>query len=118
MHDPDAPPYVSSISAYAERPKGQRNPAIKEFVENVLENAANPNISDQDFVPYVLHLSRSIDVRVEPYTNAPVKGILSIPLEDPNLEGVRDALALAITKVVRAAYREAALKVLVDRQPG
>jgi hypothetical protein len=116
MHDPCAPPYVSSISDYAERPKGQRNPAIKELVEDGLENAANPNISDQDFVPYVLHLSRSIEVRVEPYTNAPVKGILSIPLED--LEGVGDALALAITKVVRAAYRDAALKTLVDRQPG
>lgn len=109
---------ADALTAYAARPKGLRNPAIKEFVENVLENAANPNISDEEFLPYVLHQARSIDLRVEPYTNAPIKGIVSIPLEDPSLDGVRRELALAITRVVRAAYRDAALKVLVEQQPG
>ena len=107
-----------ALHAYAARPKGLRNPAIKEFVENILENAANPNISDEDFLPYILHQTRSIDIRVEPYTNAPIKGILSIPLEDPSLDGVRKELAIAMTRVVRRAYREASLRVLVEQQPG
>lgn len=107
-----------ALKGYASRPRGLRNPAIKEFVENVLENAANPNIPDEAFLPYVLHLTRSIEVRVEPYTNAPIRGIIAIPLDDPNLDRVRDDLALAIARVVRAAYRDAGLKVLVEKQPG
>jgi hypothetical protein len=109
---------AEALEAYAARPKGLRNPAIKEFVENVLQNAANPNIPDEDFLPYVLHQSRSIEIRLEPYTNAPVKGIVSIPLEDASLDGVRAELALAITRVMRAAYRDATLKVVVEQQPG
>lgn len=112
------PTITESLETFANRPKGLRNPVIKEFVENVLENASNPHISDADLLPYVLHQVRSIDIRIEPYTNSPIKGIVSVPLEDASLDGVREELALALTGVMRRAFRNAALKVLVDHQPG
>ena len=107
-----------ALHAYPARPKGLRNPAIKEFVENILENAANPGIADAELMPYVLHMLRSVEIRVEPYTNAPIKGLVSIPLENEALDGVRQELALAVTAVMRRAVRDASLKVLVDHQPG
>lgn len=112
------PTATESLQAFAKRPKGSRNPAIKEFVENILENAANPSIGDAELMPYLLHMLRSVEIRVEPYTNAPIKGLVSIPLENEALDGVRQELALAITSVMRRAVREASLKILVDHQPG
>ncbi|MHB8632575.1 MAG: hypothetical protein ACYDBQ_01220 [Thermoplasmatota archaeon] len=107
-----------ALQTFAKRPKGLRNPAIKEFAESILENVANQNINDADLLPFILDTLRVVDLRIEPYVNAPIKGVVSIPLEDPSLDAVREALAVAITSVMRRAYREAALKVLVDQQPG
>lgn len=109
---------MDALKEYANRPRGLRNPAIKEHAESLLENVANPHISDEDLMPFVLHLLRIIEVRVEPYINSPVKGVVSIPLEDSALDEVRTPLALAVTKVMRKAFQDATLKVLVDRQPG
>jgi hypothetical protein len=109
---------MDALQEFANRPRGLRNPAIKEHAESLLENVANPHISDENLMPFVLHLLRIVEVRVEPYINSPVKGVVSIPLDDPALDEVRKPLALAVTKVMRNAIREASLKVLVDRQPG
>ena len=109
---------MDALQEFRNRPHGLRNPAIKEHAESLLENVANPHISDEDLMPFILHLLRSADLRLDPYINSPVKGIVSIPFEDPVLDEVRKPLAIAITKVMRKAFQEATLKVLVDRQPG
>ncbi len=109
---------MDALREFANRPRGLRNPAIKEHAESLLENVANPNISDEDLMPFVLHLLRIVEVRVEPFINSPVKGIISIPLEDPVLDEIRTPLALAVANVMRKAIQEATQKALVDRQPG
>ncbi|MHB8632565.1 MAG: hypothetical protein ACYDBQ_01170 [Thermoplasmatota archaeon] len=109
---------TDALARFATRSKGMWNLHMRESVENVLEKVANEAVPDEALIPYLLDTIRSIEVRVEPYGNAPLRGIVVVPFEDSCLDGVRSPLAIALGGVLRRAYLDAALKNVADRQPG